>query len=445
MSEQSDRQLRSHKIEQSTQLVDVSYTTIKPVQQQQLLRQQQQLQQQTSTTTVTDTSVDDDNRDNDNRSDDEVPDTNNPANETNNDDTENNTDSDTDSDADTNNTEQDNTDDMAQSSSLLAPDLFRGTRMEDAQDWLNSVKLWLAFKSYNNAQSCAALPVLLRESALCWFHALPDATKQDFNALSTAFLDRYKTTGITGWQDSATLWRTKQQEAQSVDDYINKMEKLCSKTTVSDEQKRFAIITGLKPSIRAQVLQHQIDTTDDIRKWATVAEASQIQDDSSTDVATALKQLQSQIARLELQSLNTRSRSASPAKVVRFADGDTYDTQPSVAVFNSQSRQGRFLGQRRSTSTQYTDRVQTPDNGTTYRRWDNQQQYTNSSPSFQTSWRGTQAPRYPQQQQQQQCYFCSGKRHVNRQACPAFNATCRSCSKVGHFASTCRSLRRNNY
>ncbi|KAL7639654.1 UNVERIFIED_CONTAM: hypothetical protein RMT77_010157 [Armadillidium vulgare] len=35
------------------------------------------------------------------------------------------------------------------------------------------------------------------------------------------------------------------------------------------------------------------------------------------------------------------------------------------------------------------------------------------------------------------CYFCGGDRH-SRSACPARNATCRKCQKLGHYARVCR-------
>src|ERR1044072_10028351 len=181
---------------------------------------------------------------------------------------------------------------MAQHTSLLNPDVCRGIKGEEAEEWLTSVNHWLKFKQFTDAQSCTALLLLLRDSALCWYNALPDATKVDLTLLTVAFLRRYKTDEVTGWQDNAAIWTTKQQPTQSVDDYINLMERKAAKTTAPAEQKRHAIIHGLRPAIRQQVLQHEIATIDQIRHWGNIAESSESQEDTQSEVTTTLKAVQ---------------------------------------------------------------------------------------------------------------------------------------------------------
>ena len=46
-------------------------------------------------------------------------------------------------------------------------------------------------------------------------------------------------------------------------------------------------------------------------------------------------------------------------------------------------------------------------------------------------------------QRKKSCYFCGGSLHANRASCPARDATCHNCSKVGHFAKVCQSATRN--
>ena len=40
--------------------------------------------------------------------------------------------------------------------------------------------------------------------------------------------------------------------------------------------------------------------------------------------------------------------------------------------------------------------------------------------------------------QSQACRYCGGKRHKERQQCPAYGKTCRNCGKPNHFQSVCR-------
>jgi hypothetical protein len=320
-------------------------------------------------------------------------------------------------------------DDMAQHSSLLAPDVFRGTKNEEAEEWLQSVRHWLTFKEFTDAQSCTAIPVLLRDSALCWYTALPAATKTDIGQLTTAFLRRYKTDGITGWQDNAAIWTTKQLPSQSVDEYINLMEKKAAKTTAPDDQKRHAIIHGLRPAIRQQVLQHEIASIDQIRRWATIAESSEQHDDKHSEVSTTLKAIQEQIASLQIRSLTqlerTSNRQRSPSLRVQFQPQPDYrDSRPPPSP------------------PQRTTYYGPPPPPPQWRRDD--QNYDNSQPPHNYnnnpggSGRRIFNPRFSNPTAQGTCLYCKGRPHP-RSLCPARNDQCKTCSKFGHWNRCCLS------
>ena len=194
-------------------------------------------------------------------------------------------------------------DEMA-SLSIPTPDLFRGSRDEDAEEWLRSVEHWCRFKQVVDPQKSAAVPVLLRDSALYWYDTLSEQQKTNFTQFREVFLARYKNESLSGWQDAAAVWNTKQQPGQSVDSFINIMERKTAKANVSQDQKRYAIISGLKPSIRRQVSQHIIESIDDIRRWASIAEASELEEEKHTDISSALKELQSQIKNLHVRAMS---------------------------------------------------------------------------------------------------------------------------------------------
>ena len=122
--------------------------------------------------------------------------------------------------------------------------------------------------------------------------------------MTQAFLDRYHIVGVTGWKDAASLWGTPQQPHQSVDDYLNQMERKASKTSMPDEQKRYAIINGLRPSIRQQVLQHNIINLSQIRHWATIAEASENQGENQSEIANLSKHLKALTEQLSATKVN---------------------------------------------------------------------------------------------------------------------------------------------
>src|SRR6266568_2017367 len=73
------------------------------------------------------------------------------------------------------------------------------------QEWIRSLRYWLAFRNLNNAQTIAAIPVLLRASALIFYQGLPDGQKDTLNHLEASFLQHYRTEGTLPWLDLAAL------------------------------------------------------------------------------------------------------------------------------------------------------------------------------------------------------------------------------------------------
>ena len=389
----------------------------------------------------------------------------------------------------------DNDDEMS-SAHILTPDFFSGNRDSclDPEEWLRQVEHWMRFKNLVDPQKSAAVPVLLRDSALYFYDTLTNNQKTDFEQFKEAFLARYKTNALNGWQDAAAVWNYKQLPGQSVDTYINIMQRKTSKSNMSDEQKRYAIINGLKPTIRKQVLQHTIESIDDIRKWASIVEASEAEE-SNTDTNTAiLKEIQEQIKGIQLRALSPvrpdRTRSASPPRRVHFADEGgqqtfEHQTQQSYSNFQPQQQQNQNFDLRYQTqqpyrqpqSTQFaqsvdpfyqqsskpfrdpmttgfppvrqsytnTTRFQPPQLQNSWSRKPRNQ--TNFQPNFQQQ-QPQITPRYQPQQYQRPpgtpalCYFCGGSWHA-RTSCPARSIYCSACGTLGHISNVCLKTRNN--
>ena len=68
------------------------------------------------------------------------------------------------------------------------------------------VQHWLNYKKLNDREATAAIPVLLRENAICWYTGLDDDVQDDLKSFWEAFLKRYRTTEINEWQEAAALW-----------------------------------------------------------------------------------------------------------------------------------------------------------------------------------------------------------------------------------------------
>ena len=367
-------------------------------------------------------------------------------------------------------------DDMAQVSVLFSPQTYSGTRNEAAVEWIESVRHWIKFKAFSEAQSCAAFPLLLRDGASGWYRGLTDAIKNDFERLTQAFIERYGTNAVTGWQDTAAVW-TMKQGPQSVEDYLDAVEKRASRTNMSEEQKCHAMINGLRGSIRQQVLNHEGLDKQTIRKWALIAEAGEATSTEQSDVTSALKSLQQQLSRLELRTLASpgqnhedQRRSVSPR--VRFEDEDNrYSSRPQRlerTVYDNGEYHGReertfhrrderdyrrydqprpSQSFRPNTPPRYAPQYQTPGRRTpspgpaphhqASRNYNSRNRPSRAGYNTQASSR----PIYGQGREntgpEGNCHRCLGPRHPFSR-CPAAQDRCGECSVYGHWSSACR-------
>ena len=257
------------------------------------------------------------------------------------------------------------------------------------------------------------------------------------------------------------------------------MEKKTAKINASQEQKRYAIINGLLPNIRKQVLMHDITTIDDIRRWASIAESTAADDDNPIEVATALKDLQLQIRNLftvQPSDLEPdpiqRPRSPSIGRRVRFQDEvqpdyplNTFNqsnqwTQPQCSTQSNWSTQSQPMQQtyQPQQQQQYQQSRQPYFNENNYQQPQQDQQqpqrFNNNNRNYmpqQSNGRNNtenysvQYPNYRPQQQfnpnRSSCGWCGGPRH-NRAVCRASQVICNQCGRVGHFSKVCRSGRR---
>src|SRR6266581_759958 len=119
-------------------------------------------------------------------------------------------------------------------SGIPPPPPFSGdTVAQCPQEWIRSLRYWLAFRNLNNAQTIAAIPVLLRASALIFYQGLPDGQKDTLDHFEASFLQHYRTEGTLPWLDLAALWQCKQVPPQTVEQYLNDIARLAQRTNAS--------------------------------------------------------------------------------------------------------------------------------------------------------------------------------------------------------------------
>jgi hypothetical protein len=349
----------------------------------------------------------------------------------------------------------------------LLPPPFRGSTKEDALAWWTHFERYLKFKSLTTVDDIRALfAVLLRDGASDWYESLT-AAPTTIQELKDKFADRYAASELRKWSRASDIWSINQQAGESSDDYIMKVQKEAKQVGMTEDAMiRYAIIKGLRPAIRAHVLQVNPDTTDKLIIAARVGELSDV---STTDPVVhqlmdelranqmEVKRLAAKLDTVSIQSIDNKEdtkeqRAVSPRHVSFSNEHDRRSFSPRPGREDNQRERspgppryqsgdrsrdrGQRWDDRRSTSPwagrKWNSRTkwQAPSRaaGNTYQRSpmnrDDQRPAAREPPGQQPSTTG--------------CYRC-GKQHQFSERCPAIGGVCYACGKANHFSSVCRS------
>ena len=268
-------------------------------------------------------------------------------------------------------------------------------------------------------------PLFLKELALDWFDNLRDNTTADMCTLMAEFKAYFCPSELDHFLDPESLFSRVQQPHEKTRDYIACIQKLARHLPgVDEETLRCVVVRGLRPSLKAHVLQHQPTSLGQILEAARFAEAAGIANADGNELSQLMDEVRA--SRVEVQQLATRvdkmatssvhSRAPTPSRQtgsraslrqVTFAESlEGRDRRP---VTSSESRGDRYIYRGRRQPSRQQEGV-------------SHQPYPRTTSTAATP-----------------CGRC-GNQHDG--ICPALRMTCHYCRRRGHVQATCRSASR---
>jgi len=177
----------------------------------------------------------------------------------------------------------------------------------------------------------------MRGPANTWFGALPDDDRDSYTRATEAFQAKFGPTPLNKWKTASKLWSRTQSATETVEMYVADMLKRAKECDAADDMMRYAIVHGLRPELRAYVLQQGPTST------AALLEAAKIAEATNVAAPTVSDEILEAIRRLEMRSTapmfaSSRGRSPSPTvgktrpapatRRVHFDDNQAYARPP---------------------------------------------------------------------------------------------------------------------
>ena len=332
--------------------------------------------------------------------------------------------------------------------------------------WLRKFKGYVGATKAQDTNAIHCFYMLLNGPADDWFSSLADDNKDTLAHLYIAFEERYGQSKKAKDPNFLEQFEERRQKInEPVLDYIAAMKAMALGTDLEPHYLQSFIVKGLRPQLRRAVRQQNPDDLPTLEKVAKQVEDAG-EEETETDQSSAINALVTELQKLRREQAEVKSLMADkvnnqePVAAVSTPPAHPTVIQPQMPIWQHQWQQqnavprdmwsgptaagGGVAGQpwpgpwpaQCPPPAQYLP-TPYPSQGcdmTPQPQWQYQQRH--------------QPRQQPQQQQQQRqyqqpCIGCGGFGHP-RSRCKANGQTCRICSKIGHFASVCRSSRDNN-
>ena len=329
--------------------------------------------------------------------------------------------------------------------SLVSPPLFSGTASQDPGDWMRRFQNYCIYKNLSDGQICNLFRVMLVGNAADWLETLDlEERLPTFDELREAFFARYRPPEVAKYKSARDIFSRTQDEAESVDSFIDKMMKSAKVVRLTGETLQFAILHGLKPPIANFVIQKQPTNLPELISAARLAELTiPATKDTDASLHAKLDKLlqgweQSKISATSVQErIPPRTQRAEPRGDVEaqsfrnrnFGRGQRGALGPSYP---------RFGG-----TPNYRQGYGGPPNGEYQSQYQSRPRPRSAAPGgYQGLWREPpQSSTYPMASgQQTRCAKCGRAPHSRPNYCPAINMTCYSCGCRRHISRMCRMM-----
>lgn len=331
----------------------------------------------------------------------------------------------------------------------MFPTSFSGTDGCDPATWLENFNLYCQFRGLNEDGRRALFQLTMKDVAAMWLKTVPDEDRNQWNTLTTTFMERFALIESGASDKMKKIWTAKQGQTEPVRNYIDRVKALSAGLELADTVLVSAIEAGFKPEIRQFVARQQPKTMKTLLESAMLAERTAFPEATIPDaLSNTLHRLEQKLDSVQLAAI---SRNDSPSRHHR-PDSDANNLDPRYAgnqrsgrppspMPPSNYRSGNINRSGRSPSPHRYRQPQSPVQSTSHYPRQNFEYQGTQSLQPPPSWNMQPPPAWNHENGQAYknlfCYRCNGTNHT-KFLCRHKFAKCRYCSALGHIERACR-------
>jgi hypothetical protein len=310
------------------------------------------------------------------------------------------------------------------SDSIVAPKPFLGKPEEqDPVDWIVWFEKYCAYKQLDEKDKRELFVMMLQGSAGDWLSSTAHGyeTPPAFEKLKDDFLDCYAKPKELNWQTAASLFHEIQGPSERTLDYLARMRKLARRLEFPDEILHMAVVQGLRPALKRQVIQNGLVDLETTIRNAKLAES--VESTSADNMSSALVELMK--ATLENSKQQTSEIKSLSGKVAAMTTNASVTHEKTGQKYNDRTQQH---GQQQNYGQRFLKATPRNRQRINYNRMAAEE--------------GAARAQHGQNTNAIACQYC-GRHHAAGIAnCPAAGQQCYNCLKLNHLSRVCRSARR---
>lgn len=263
---------------------------------------------------------------------------------------------------------------------IPAPQLPKFDGKGSATEWWMSFMAFISFTNIPVVRAIQMLHFYFTGISLQWFTFLDPRKKTSLEIFKQAFFDRFKPSSPI----NKDLLRIQQQPGEGVEEYLYRVRKLATDSTMDESAVTELAKDGLHQRLRELVVPQRPTTLDQLREQAILAED-----------AVDLKRPTSN----QIPCADSQAKAAVDASLVAAIQ---------AAMMNIMPANGKQHRQDEEVNAVYSPRPH-------HQRSSNNQ------------WPRRRGP----------CLRCGGKSCFDKTHCPGFNSKCSYCGNIGHLTQVC--------